>query len=655
MRPGSHGDPEIRRALRRSLAVVAVLAGLIVFGVWWSRRGTPPPAADPSPVVPAVEQGEATLAKPRGFVFRDRARERGVDFVHVNGATGRKLLPETLGGGVAIADLDGDGDPDLVFVDGDRWADGPADSPSGRGIAVYLNDGRGFFSQPVSPTGLEEPFQGMGIAVGDVDGDGDLDLLVTSVSGVRLFLNESADGRIAFRDRTIESGLADLDGWSTAAGFGDLDADGDLDLVVAHYVEWNPDLDAAVDYQLAGVGRAYGPPLGFAGETVRVFFNDGDGAFVDRTVEAGFDVRNPATGEPMAKALGLLVQDLDGDGDLDVFVANDTVANLLFVNAGDGTFREMGAAAGVAFDRSGAATGAMGVDLARLEDSGGERRAIAVGNFANEPTSLYASVATVAGATPRFADDAIPLGISAATRPALTFGVVWADLDGDGVEELVSANGHLEEAIARFQASQTYRQSAQVFAFEVAATGGRLREVPPQALGDLATPVVGRGLAWGDLDLDGDLDLVITQIAGAPLVLFNETREAMRSDAAGESASATPHWIRLVPVGPRGDASVVGATVRVTAGGRTIVREVAPTRSYLSQVERPLTIGLGDAVVVDRIEVEWAGGGRTVLENVPVDGTVLVGDADLPTRAEPSDSAARDDEPSGVPSKPVAD
>ncbi len=263
---------------------------------------------------------------------------------------------------------------------------------------------------------------------------------------------------------------------------------------------------------------------------MRVFFSDGDGAFIDRTVDAGFDVRNAATGEPMAKALGLLVQDLDGDGDLDVFVANDTVANLLFVNAGDGTFREMGAAAGVAFDRSGAATGAMGVDLARLEDAGGERRAIAVGNFANEPTSLYASAPSRAGSTPRFTDDAIPLGISAATRPALTFGVVWADLDGDGVEELVSANGHLEEAIARFQASQTYRQSAQVFAFEVGATGGRLREVPPEALGDLVTPVVGRGLAWGDLDLDGDLDLVLTQIAGAPLVLFNETREGMRSD-----------------------------------------------------------------------------------------------------------------------------
>ncbi len=632
-------DPEIRQALRRSAFVFVAMVLLAVVGLWWSKRRMPPPPADPTPVAPAIDRRAPPVEALPRIVLRDRARERGVDFVHVNGATGRKLLPETLGGGVAIVDVDGDGDGDLVFVDGDRWADGPADSPSGQGVAVYLNDGRGSFSKPASPTGLEEPFQGMGVATGDVDGDGDLDLLATSVAGVRLFLNESRDGTIAFLDRTIESGLAELEGWSTAAGFGDLDADGDLDLVVAHYVEWTPAIDEAVDYRLAEIGRAYGPPLGFAGETVRVFFNDGGGGFVDRTVESGFDVRNAATGEPMAKALGLLVQDLDGDRDLDVFVANDTVANLLFANNGDGTFREIGAASGVAFDRSGASTGAMGVDLARVSDRSGDRRMIAVGNFANEPSSLYADAFDSPG---RFADEAIPMGISAATRPALTFGMVWADLDGDGAEELVAANGHLEEAIGRLQASQSYRQPAQVFAFERGKSAGRLIELPREALGDVATPVVGRGLAWGDLDLDGDLDLVLTQIGGAPLVLFNETREANRGEAGSVVESAPPHWVRIVLEGPRGDASVVGATVRVTAGDRTIVRDVAPTRSYLSQVERPLTIGVGDATVIDRIEVEWAGGGRTVLENVPVDAVIVIGPAvstDLPDSRVTSDSA----------------
>ncbi len=613
-------DPEIRRAIRRSLAVLTVIAAVALAGWWWSQRTPPPPTADASPVAPAVETSSADGSSDETrFDFKSRGPERGIDFLHVNGATGRKLLPETLGGGVAIVDLDGDGDGDLVFVDGDRWADGPAESPSGRGVVVYLNDGRGSFSRPDGPTGLEEPFQGMGIATGDIDGDGDLDLLVTSTAGVRLFLNESTPARLAFVDRTIEAGLAELDGWSTAAGFGDLDADGDLDLVVAHYVVWNPEIDAAVDYRLAGLGRSYGPPLGFEGESVRALFNDGTGGFEDRTAAAGFDVRNPSTGEPMAKALGLLVQDLDGDRDLDVFVANDTVANLLFLNRGDGTFTESGAAAGVAFDRSGAATGAMGVDLAALGQGTSAMRAIAVGNFANEPASIYCAKEGSADA-PRFADEAIPLGVSAATRPALTFGMGWIDLDGDGFEELVAANGHLEEEIARFQASQAYRQPAQVFrrGSSDPSASERLREVERDRIGDLATPIVGRGLTWGDLDLDGDLDLVLTQIGGPPLVLFNETFE---------SGKPRPHWVRILLDGPQGDASVIGATVRVSAGGREFVRTVSPTRSYLAQVERALTIGLGTADSIDRIEVEWAGGGSTVVEKPAIDGTVRIGPA----------------------------
>jgi hypothetical protein len=636
MTDGAGRDPEIRRALHRSMramAIVAMLAGLVGVGLWWAGwwRGGPSGGVG-SAVAPATPtiRDERPLGLAWSRVLRDRAAERGVDFRHVNGATGRKLLPETLGGGVAIADLDGDGDPDLAFVDGDAWPDGPAGGERGRGIAIFLNDGRGRFSTPPSPTGLEAPFQGMGLAVGDVDGDDDLDLLATGVAGTILFLNDSDASRLRFREATAEAGLDVLDGWSTAAGFGDVDADGDLDLVVAHYVEWSPTLDEAVDYRLAGIGRAYGPPLGFAGERVRLFANDGSGRFEERTAAAGLDVRNPATGEPMAKALGLLFEDLDEDGDLDLFVANDTVANMLFLNRGDGVFDEVGAAAGVAFDRSGAATGAMGVDAARIEGTR-PALAIAVGNFANEPTSLYCRPAGVAG-PPRFADDSIPFGVSAATRPALTFGVLWSDLDGDGFEELVAANGHLEEEIARLQPSQTYRQAAQVFAPSRDGSQ-RLAAIPIERLGDLATPVVGRGLASGDLDLDGDVDLVLTQIAGPPLVLFNEPIESVEPAAAhGENGDAEagadiarrPHWVRVVLDGPRGDASVVGAVVEIEAGGRTIVRRVAPTRSYLSQVERPLTIGLGDAGRIERLEVRWTGGGRTVLEDLAVDRAIRI-------------------------------
>jgi hypothetical protein len=609
----------IARALKRSALVLigaALLGGVVIWSPWRAARG---PGGDPSGVAgPPGRAGMGSAASGQAphqaglasWGFREVAAERGVDFVHTSGATGRKLLPETLGGGVAIADLDGDGAMDLVFVDGDRWPDAPADSPSGQGIVVYLNDGRGFFSRAAGPTGLAEPFAGMGIAVADVDRDGRPDLLVTSASGVRLFLNRSRPGEVRFIDRTIEAGLGELDGWSTAAGFADLDGDGHLDLVVAHYVKWSPEIDERVGYRLAGVGRAYGPPLGFAGDRLRAFFGRGDGTFEDRTREAGLEAANPSTGEPMAKALGLLMQDLDGDGTVDLFVANDTVGNLLFLNRGDGTFEEVAAAAGVAFDRGGAATGAMGVDAARLGGDGPV--AIAIGNFANEPSSLY--VAAAPPGTPlarRFSDEAIPAGISAATRPVLSFGILLADLDLDGELELVQVNGHLEEEIARVAPSQTYLQRAQLFTSEPGSQGRRFVEVPPQRLGDLARPVVGRGLAVGDLDGDGVPDLVITQIGGPPLVLLHDRGSAHR-------------WIRVRLDGPRGDASSIGALVRVTAGGRVQERPFSTVRSYLSSVEPVLTFGLGDAARVDRIEVLWNGGGRSEVESIEADREVVI-------------------------------
>jgi len=631
----SNADPDspIARALQRSalaLIAVAILAGGVV---WWQLRPRSAPAADPAPVEgPAPRErpvpGAPSIAAvaddpiasnpapapppppPPTFRFREVAAARGVDFVHTNGATGRKLLPETLGGGVAIADLDGDGAMDLVFVDGDRWPDAPADSPSGQGIVVYLNDGRGFFTRAAGPTGLEEPFAGMGLAVADVDGDGRPDLLATSTAGVRLFLNRSSPGEVRFVDRTIEAGLGELDGWSTAAGFADLDGDGRLDLVVTHYVQWSPEIDERVDYRLAGVGRAYGPPLGFAGERLRAFFGRGDGTFEERTRAAGLEVTNPSTGEPMAKALGLLMEDLTGNGAVDLFIANDTVGNLLFLNRGDGTFEEVAAAAGVAFDRSGAATGAMGVDAARLGGDG--PIAIAVGNFANEPSSLYVAAAPPGAALARrFSDEAIPAGISAATRPVLSFGILFADLDLDGELELVQVNGHLEEEIARVSPSQTYRQRAQLFKAVPGSQGRRFDEVPPQRLGDLARPVVGRGLAIGDLDGDGAPDLVVTQIGGPPLVLLNERGNDHR-------------WIRVRLDGPRGDASSIGAVVRVTARGRTQERSFSPVRSYLSSVEPVLTFGLGDATRVERIEVLWNGGGRSVVEDLATNRIVRI-------------------------------
>jgi hypothetical protein len=528
--------------------------------------------------------------------FEDVTAAWGVDFDRVDGADGRRFLPETMGGGVGIADVDADGDLDLLLVDGDAWTDAPVGARRGTGIAVYVNRGAGASPRfaRAAATGLERPWQGMGLAVADLDGDGRPEILATGVGGVRLFASDAAAPADAprWRDVTIDAGLAGTGGWTTAAGFADFDRDGDLDLVLGRYVEWSPEIDLRVGSTLTGIGRAYGAPTGFEGAELAYLEQVAPMRFADRSAERGFAARNPSTGRPLAKALGFVIDDLDGDGDLDAFVADDTVQNLLFANDGTGRFAERGVECGVAFDRSGAATGAMGCDAARLRDDAA--LAIAVGNFANEPASLY-----VTRDGRRFDDDAIVEGISAATRPTLAFGVVFADLDADGREDLVLANGHIEPRIREVQSSQAYAQPAQAFWNTGSRAGPALAEVPASSLGALAVPGVGRGLAWGDLDGDGRLDLVMCTVAGAPRVLRN-------ASAAGRSIE-----VRLLDRTAAGNRDAVGARVVLQAGGRTQVRRVMPTRSYLSQVPARAWFGLGTGTDAATVEVTWPDGRTT--------------------------------------------
>ena len=359
-------------------------------------------------------------------------------------------------------------------------------------------------------------------------------------------------------------------------------------------VDWSPEIDAAVDFRIDGLGRAYGPPTGFAGTVPFLLINrqddDGTTRFVDEAEDRGLRQPNPETGQPEGKGLAIALVDLDADGDLDIVGANDTTANAAWVNDGTGRFEELGRRLGVAFDRSGAATGAMGLDVATRPGRTGDETLIAIGNFANEPSSLFVRRAGEAG----FFDDASSEGISGATRRALTFGLLFTDLDLDGVEDLVQANGHLEEEITVVQASQEYRQSAQVFRGLAPGLGGGFREVPVEALGDLGEPVVGRGLASGDLDLDGDLDLVLTQVDGRPLVLRNDA-------SIGRSVQ-----VRLD--GPVGNPDGIGAELVGVVGDRRLVRRIMPTRSYLSQVEPVAVFGLAESEALDSLEIRWPDG-----------------------------------------------
>jgi hypothetical protein len=471
------------------------------------------------------------------------------------------------------------------------------------GLALYRNDGDGRFSDVTAGSGLDERRYGMGVAAGDIDNDGRVDLFVTALGTDALYRN-LGNGR--FAEVTAAAGVGGgSDEWSSGAGFLDYDGDGFLDLFVATYVAWSESLDRDLAFTVNGRDRAYGPPKQYPGTYCRLYRNRGDGRFADVSAGAGIRVDNPSTGQPMAKALAVTFADIDGNGAVDIFVANDTVDNFLFLNRGDGTFDEVGRAWGVATDSNGNATGAMGADLAHHHDD--PRLAIAVGNFANEATSLFVQGAS--GST--FADLASLEGIGSPSRLALSFGLFFFDADLDGRLDLLQANGHLEDEINEVQPSQTYRQAAQLF-----WNGGQRRRgfvcLPAAAIGELATPVVGRGASYADVDGDGDLDVLLTQPAGPALLLRNDQRLGH-------------HWLRVQLEGGAGvNRDAIGAWVECSTAAGSQRRQMMPTRSYLSQVELPVTFGLGRADAVSSLVVTWPDGRRQEVAVPAVDTTVTV-------------------------------
>lgn len=592
-------DRVIGRALRWSLvALVAIVA--IVVGVLWFL-GRPEPTGPEQAIAAEAPRVTETVADPPEVRFTDVTAASGIDFVHFNGAYGEKLLPESMGGGAAFFDFDNDGHQDLLLVNGSNWPERPA--PGSRPtLKLYRNDGKGRFQDVTAGAGLGVSLYGMGAAVGDYDNDGNVDVFVTAVGRNRLFRN--LGGR--FEDVTDRSGLApDPTAWSTCSTFVDVDNDGDLDLFACNYVKWSRDIDFKVDYRLTGIGRAYGPPTNYEGTYSRLYRNEGDGRFTDVSKSSGIQVDNPDTGFPMGKALGVAPVDVDGDGWMDLIVANDTAAKFFFRNQGDGTFAEEGTGSGLAYDRMGNATGAMGIDAGRYRNDA--ELGVLVGNFANEMTSVYVSQ----GEPTLFADEAITEGIGAPSRLMLTFGLFLFDYDLDGRLDMLQANGHLEDEINQVDPSQQYRQPAQLFWNAGPDARQTFVPVPEETTGDLARPLVGRGSAYADVDGDGDLDAIITQVGDKPLLLRNDQ-------------STGHHWLRVKLVGKTANRDAIGAWVEMTAGGVTQRRQVMPTKSYLSQSELPVTFGLGTADRVESLKVIWPGGQEQTVANVGVDRLITV-------------------------------
>ncbi len=579
----------IRKAFYRSLVVIVALA-LAGTGIWYFTRQSTGPAVVKEAVVtgPVIDAGPPQHTPPP-VTFTDITREAGINFVHVNGSTGEKLMPETIGSGVAFIDYDNDGDQDLLLVNS-RWWPGEERKPAPT-LALYRNDGHDHFSDVTAEAGLKITCFGMGAAVGDYDNDGWTDLYITTLGKNILLRNDH--GR--FVDVTGKAGVAGLDtDWSTAAAFIDYDNDGDLDLFVGNYVLWSRKIDLEIDFQLTGLGRAFGAPNHFTGANNRLYRNDGNGRFTDVSTAAGITVTDPSSGMPEGKALAVAPVDYDHDGWIDLFVSNDTVRNFLYHNLGNGHFEEIGALEGIAYDRNGKATGAMGIDAAYYRNN--KDLGVGMGNFANEMSSLFV---TEDGHAP-FADEAILEGFGPASRLALTFGLFFFDYDLDGRLDLFQANGHLEGDINVVQPSQTYAQRPQLF--WNCGDACRNRFILAKNTGDLAMPLVGRGAAYADIDGDGDLDIAVLQ-NGRRAVLFRNDQKLGH------------HWLRVKLEGRTVNRSAIGAMLTLTSGGVTQRRFVMPTRSYLSQVELPVTFGLGEGSKVDSLQVTWPNG---QVQNVPV-------------------------------------
>src|ERR1700746_2079257 len=445
--------------------------------------------------------------------FRDITAQAGIHFVHNNAAYGKKWLPETLGAGAAFIDYDNDGYPDILLVNGEDWP-GHAKAPST--LKLYHNNHDGTFTDVTHKAGLAVSMFGMGVAVGDYDNDGYDDLFITALGQSRLFHN---NGNGTFTDVTRSAGLWGPNELSTSAAWVDYDRDGKLDLVVANYVQWSPQSD--IYCTLDGAHKSYCTPESYKGTSARVWHNLGGGKFEDATQKAGLY-------DPTSKSLGLAILDYNGDGWPDILLANDTQPNKLYLNKQNGTFEEKAVAAGIAFSEDGVARAGMGVDAADYDHSG--LPSLLITNFANQMLSLYHNEGKGL-----FVDEAPRSEIGRASLLTLGFGCFFFDYDLDGWPDVLVANGHIDADVQRVQANVKYAMPPHLFRN---VGKGKFEEVTKSLGPAFASPRVGRGAAYADIDNDGRLDLLLST-NGGPVYLF-------RNEAPGAAASNRSLRIKLV-------------------------------------------------------------------------------------------------------------
>jgi len=518
--------------------------------------------------------------------FVDATRDAGIAFQHVNGASSDKHLVETMGSGGLFFDYDGDGWIDVFLVDGGSLAD-PAVAK--RALhRLYRNRRNGTFEDVTDRSGIRHSAYGMGACAADYDGDGDVDLYVTN-DGPNVLYQNRGDGR--FADVTAAAGVGEPR-WSAGCAFADLDRDGDLDLWVTNYVAADRGRSPFCGDAKRGV-RFYCHPLNYEPLPNTLYRNDG-GTFTDVSTPSGI-------GALRSNGLGVVIVDGNDDGWPDVFVANDSLPNLLFRNAGKLRFRDEALTAGVAVAADGQPRAGMGIDAGDYDGDG--RLDLAITNLDFQMHSLHRGLDRGL-----FAWSTIESGIGYPTLPFVGFGVAFLDADHDGRLDLAIANGHILDNAPAFRSGATYRQRNLLFRN---TTGRRFVEVGRSAGPGFALEKVSRGLAVGDIDNDGDLDLLVTNNGGSA--------DLLRNDLASH---ANALLVRLVGTGMNRDA--IGARVRVTTGAVTQRRDVLAGSSYLSQSDLRLHFGLGAASEADVLEVRWPSGNSETLRSVPAGQIVTI-------------------------------
>ena len=529
--------------------------------------------------------------------FTDVAREAGIDFQHVNGASADKHLVETMGSGGLFFDYDGDGWIDIFLVDGGSIAD-PAIAQTAR-HRLYRNRGNGAFEDSTARSGIRHREYGMGACAGDYDNDGRVDLYVTNV-GPNVLYRNGGDG--TFVDTTRAAGVG-LPQWSVSCAFADLDRDGDLDLFVANYVNANPSHSPFCGNAKTRL-RFYCHPLNFDPLANVLYRNDGNGTFTDVSGPAGIAAHK-------SNGLGVVIADDDGDGWPDVFVANDSLPNFLFRNGGDGRFTESGLRAGVAVASDGKARAGMGIDAADYDGDG--RPDVVVTNLDYETHSLYRNLG---GGL--FAHATTEAAIGFPTLPFVGFGALFLDVDHDTWLDLVIVNGHIMDNAPQFRNGATYAQRNLLFR----NTGKRrFVEIGRTAGPGFALEMVSRGLASGDIDNDGDLDLLVTN--------NGQRASLLRNDGVAQAA------LLVRTIGTTSNRDGIGAQVTLTTPGRSQVQTVKAGSGYLGQSDTRLHFGLGPAAVASKVVVRWPSGRTDTLDQVAANQMVTIREGQGLARATP--------------------